>query len=62
MNNIDFHKVSKVIKEASKNSEFYKFEEEKLEEVKKKVVKYKERVEMAKQNPDLWARCSKKVE
>ena len=41
----DADKVHNIIKEASKQSEYYKSEEKKLDAVKEKVEKYKRRVE-----------------
>lgn len=54
-------KAKEIIKQASKNSEYFKSEEEKLEVVKDKVAKYRERVETTRKDPALWSRFEQNV-
>ena len=58
---IDHKKVHQIIQENSKHTEFFKSEEEKLEAVKEKVAKYKERVELTKKDPLLWNKLQANV-
>ena len=55
-------KAKQIIEESSKNSDFYKSEEKKLESVRDKVAKYKERVETTKMDKGLWERFEMNVE
>ena len=52
---MDTSKIAKVIKNASKNSEFYKTEERRLAVVREKVDKYRGKIAKAKQNVESWA-------
>lgn len=50
-----------MIQEATKHSEYFKSEEEKLEAVKDKVAKYRERVELTKKDQILWGKLQANV-
>ena len=56
LTHIDQQKVHQVIQEATRHSEYFKSEEEKLEAVKDKVSKYRERVELTKKDQILWGK------
>ena len=55
LENVDTTKIAKVIKNASKNSEFYKTEERRLAVVKEKLEKYKAKILKYKANQENWA-------
>ncbi len=51
---VDKDKIHAIITEASKQSEFYKSEEKKLNEVKEKCKRYQERVDHVKRDKAVW--------
>ena len=55
LENCDASRIAKIIKSASKNSEYYKTEERRMQVVKEKVSKYKAKIEKHKSNAENWA-------
>ena len=51
----DASRIAKIIKSASKNSEYYKTEERRMQVVKEKVSKYKSKIEKHMSNAESWA-------
>eukprot|EP01022_Parablepharisma_sp_SALTPOND_P033597 TRINITY_DN89100_c3_g1_i1.p1 TRINITY_DN89100_c3_g1~~TRINITY_DN89100_c3_g1_i1.p1 ORF type:complete len:496 (-),score=65.49 TRINITY_DN89100_c3_g1_i1:4727-6145(-) len=61
METVDKEKIGKIIEEASKGTEYYKKQKEKLGAMKVKVAEKREQLENAKKDPDYYIECEAKA-